>query len=425
MALKTLIRRFAGGPKPIEDALVVILPDAAAATAAATLIARLANGAHRLNVVPVAADRAVLAGLPSAPLIAPRVPWVPPLLPVRAVLAGLRARAIVVIGTVDGLAPPLSRLIAGARRRGLPVYLLAPATLARLVAGETVGPGLAAHTATAREAMPPEDAGFDAVARHLARSVGIERGEGALIDALAGRAQRALATPMLRRLGSGRVERIDTASALADRLGRPQTILCLGNGPTSADLRLAALPRDALFRVNHQWMAQGFLTNADMVFAGVKRSMRAAGRRPVGVATRRKERALLAARLLEFWHGPLSYTVVEDIAADIMPEVEGPLRPTTGAYMIAAAVALRPRRLIVAGMDLFSHPAGAYPNGMKAENAYTPSHDLETDAAFIRGCLAAYEGEIATLSPAFAELAGRVPAARFRLVEVGLCPTPA
>jgi len=103
----------------------------------------------------------------------------------------------------------------------------------------------------------------------------------------------------------------------------------------------------------------------------------------------------------------------------VIPRVEGPLRPTTGAYMIAVAVELRPARLIVAGMDMFSHPAGAYPAGGAAgeagANAYAPSHDRETDAAFIRACLSAHEGEIVTLSPAFAALARSVARPRFRL----------
>ena len=331
---------------------------------------------------------------------------------VRAALAGLRARSVVVIGEAGALPPSLAALVRGARRRGSPVYALEPEALR-----------LRALSDVANEAMPPAGADLDEISRHLARSVGVERGEGAGIEAVSQRLQNALSAPTIRRLAASRITRIDTIGALARRLGNPKTILCLGNGPTSADPALASLPRDALFRVNHQWMGAAFLTRPDVIFAGVKRSMRAAGRTPVGVATRRKERALLAARALEFWHGPLTYAVVEDIAVQILPPVEGPLRPTTGAYMIAAAVALRPERLVVAGMDLFSHPEGAYPGGSVESNAYTPSHDVETDMDFIRRTLTSFGGEILAFSPAFAELARSVPGARFRVIQPR--PSPA
>ncbi|MBK0400277.1 hypothetical protein H0I76_13845 [Limibaculum sp. M0105] len=420
MALKALLRRLADGPKPAEEALVVVLPDADAARAASGLLARLADGSHRLDVVAAVSRResaGALQPLSSLPRLQIRVPRLPTAVPVRAVLAGLRARAMVVVGAPEAFPRELARLVAGARRRGLPVYALPPDTLERLASGAEADGGFRPLSAVAAETMPAAGADFEAMVRHLARAVGIERGQGPLLDAASRRVQKTLATPPARRLLGRFVARIDTAEALSRRLGAPRTILCLGNGPTSAEPVLEQIAHDALFRVNHQWKSQGFLATPDMIFAGVKRSMRAAGRGPIGVATARKERALFAARLLEFWHGPFSYAVIEEIAAGVVPAIEGPLRPTTGAYMLAAAVALRPERIIVAGMDMFSHPAGAYPGGGPAENAYTPSHDLETDTAFIRGCLAAYEGEIATLSPAFAELALSVPAARFRLVE--------
>ena len=41
-------------------------------------------------------------------------------------------------------------------------------------------------------------------------------------------------------------------AALNDRLGRPTTILCLGNGPSSEDPRIPP-EHDCLFRVNWVW----------------------------------------------------------------------------------------------------------------------------------------------------------------------------
>src|SRR4029079_17608285 len=40
---------------------------------------------------------------------------------------------------------------------------------------------------------------------------------------------------------------------------------------------------------------------------------------------------------------------------------EGRDMPTNGARMIAAAAALQPKRLAIAGMDLYQHPGGRYP----------------------------------------------------------------
>ena len=58
------------------------------------------------------------------------------------------------------------------------------------------------------------------------------------------------------------------AQRLSERLGRPATILCLGNGPSSEDPRLAGIAHDALFRVNWRWLERGLLTQPDMVFVG-------------------------------------------------------------------------------------------------------------------------------------------------------------
>jgi len=259
--------------------------------------------------------------------------------------------------------------------------------------------------------------GVGEAAGRLIAAMGAERGQGRRLDAFAGRVARLL------RGSRGRLvpglARLPDLAALRRRLGAPETVMCLGNGPTCGDPRLAAMAHDALFRVNHQWMRRGFLAKPDLIFAGVKRSMRAAGGVPLCVATPAKERALIATRLLEPWHGRATYAVAEEVAAAVIPRIDGPRRPTTGAYMIAVAIALAPERLIVAGMDMFSHPDGAYPAGGEpggaVANAYAPSHDAETDAAFIRACLAAYGGEIVALSPAFAGLARSVPAPRFRL----------
>jgi len=421
---------LAGGPRPPEDSVLVLPGDVEDAAAAAPLVAALTGSGRRLCVV-VAVPRgcdagAVAAALPGALIRRPRVPAG---VPARVVLAALRARAVLTV--TGGRAPPadIARLARGARRRGIPAFALARADLSTMAAGGTgaMDPGGGAGLA------PPGARDLGATRDYLIAAMGVERGQGPFLDAAGGHVARLLRGPAGRFVPG--LRRVPDLAALRHRLGAPATIMCLGNGPTGADPALAGMAHDALFRVNHQWMRRGVLARPDLIFPGVKRSMRAAGRVPVCVATAAKERALIATRLTEPWHGPATYAVAEEVAAGIVPPVPGPLRPTTGAWMIAVAVALRPRRLVVAGMDMFSHPAGAYPGddtGAQAgaetgANAYAPSHDFDTDAAFIRACLAAHAGEIVTLSPAFAELAGSVAAPRFRLIraDAGRAAPPA
>src|SRR3546814_17637294 len=68
--------------------------------------------------------------------------------------------------------------------------------------------------------------------------------------------------------------------------------------------------------------------------------------------------------------------------------------------MLAAAVALQPRHLVVAGVDLFNHPAGAYPGDAVTPNAYTAAHAPGTELALILEALRLYEGDLTILSPA-------------------------
>ena len=51
--------------------------------------------------------------------------------------------------------------------------------------------------------------------------------------------------------------------------------------------------------------------------------------------------------------------------------------------MIATAVALQPRRLIIAGIDMFSDPSGAYPGDDSTPNAYVLVHDADLERRFI------------------------------------------
>src|SRR3546814_12548157 len=71
--------------------------------------------------------------------------------------------------------------------------------------------------------------------------------------------------------------------------------------------------------------------------------------------------------------------------------------------MLATAVALQPRHLVVAGVALFNHPAGAYPGDAVTPNAYTAAHDPGTELALPLEALSLSTGELTIPSPALRE----------------------
>jgi hypothetical protein len=71
--------------------------------------------------------------------------------------------------------------------------------------------------------------------------------------------------------------------------------------------------------------------------------------------------------------------------------------------MLATAVALQPDRLVIAGIDLFSHPDGAYPGDTATPNAYSPGHEPDSEALLLMEALGRYRGELVILSEALAE----------------------
>ncbi len=70
--------------------------------------------------------------------------------------------------------------------------------------------------------------------------------------------------------------------------------------------------------------------------------------------------------------GATEFFNVNDLTDSIRRFDWGHLRPTNGASMLAAAVALAPQRLVIAGIDLFQHPDGSYPWAGSGPNAYSP-----------------------------------------------------
>ena len=68
---------------------------------------------------------------------------------------------------------------------------------------------------------------------------------------------------LLRAAGS---RELPTLVALRQALGSPETILCLGNGPTSESPAASAYAGATLFRVNWTWRERGVMARPDAVF---------------------------------------------------------------------------------------------------------------------------------------------------------------
>jgi hypothetical protein len=178
---------------------------------------------------------------------------------------------------------------------------------------------------------------------------------------------------------------------LRQRLADPATILCLGNGPSSED---PSIPRDCdcLFRVNWIWHDRDFLTKPDLVFTGDPDTPPSGSRAIVGFPTETE-----AQLILKGYAAPADWFVVPNLLHKGTAHRDV---PTNGALMIAVAVALAPRRLVISGIDLYLHPQGKYPGATGDFNNYDAIHSRETDVAYMRDALSRYRGELAVLSDA-------------------------
>jgi hypothetical protein len=151
---------------------------------------------------------------------------------------------------------------------------------------------------------------------------------------------------------------------------------------------------DALFRVNHSWLSRGLFTRPDVVFTGGRPTMRAVSGAIFGVQGADVETRLALVRGLNPVFGRTEFFVANDVAPALRRFDWKHLRPTNGATMLATAVALAPERLIVAGIDLFQHPAGSYPGDSATANAYSPGHTRESELEFLLQLFAQYRGEL-------------------------------
>lgn len=187
--------------------------------------------------------------------------------------------------------------------------------------------------------------------------------------------------------------RIDSWEEMQRVLQYPRSILCLGNGPTSEDPLLEDVPHDCLMRVNWRWRERGFLVHPRIVFVGDPATVTKVPNAVFGFWNTDLERGMLLRHLIT--RGPvlMTYLTMERIAAVIRDQT-WPARPSNGALMIAAAVALQPERLTIAGVDLYLHPDGRYPGDALGNNQYAAVHTRDTDLAIIRSSLAQYRGEL-------------------------------
>ena len=204
---------------------------------------------------------------------------------------------------------------------------------------------------------------------------------------------KGLESPFWRRLIARRAKPLDSIDEFRQALDGPQSILCLGNGPSCEDPALEQHAYDSLFRVNYRWRSRGKFTRADVVFTGQKRTLFSVHPRIFAFQTRRAEVQLVTHQIFNPLCRRMSYVTLERLGI-LEGENWDLIRPTNGATMIAAAVALKPRKLIIGGIDLFENPAGAYPGDTATPNAYVAVHDAQAELKFVLETLQRFKGEL-------------------------------
>jgi hypothetical protein len=267
-------------------------------------------------------------------------------------------------------------LLAGLKRRAVPVVLVGP--------GRPKGADRYIDDRTA--SSEPAARIVDAISPFLARHAALARSRRP-------RPWHRLERLLLRWLSPWRIRRLENLAGLRAALGEPQHILCLGNGPSSEDEALSAMRCDSLFRVNDRWLERGFLARPHVVFTGSRKTLVRVRDTIFAFSSIEIETMLLRKWLPHALLRRLSYFTPE--RAGLLPPARAEaFEPTNGAIMLATAVALAPRSLTVAGIDLFSDPRGAYPGADRTPNAYAAAHHPDSELRIILEILESYRGEL-------------------------------
>jgi hypothetical protein len=194
--------------------------------------------------------------------------------------------------------------------------------------------------------------------------------------------------------------RIESWDELHLRLDCPESILCLGNGPSSEDPAVLDVKYDCLMRVNHRWINRGVLVEPDMVFVGSISTTLKVPPCVFGFKNIARETTILVRHLLIGLRlNQLEHFTLERVPSNVIKPYGRSAYPTNGAIMIATAAALKPEKIVIAGIDLFNDPRGRYPGDVIAENEYLAGHDRDLDIAVIAHALANFDGELVILSP--------------------------
>ena len=370
-------------PLPPNRSIVCFVSDGEAARRLRPLLDGLLRTHERLTIfiVPARAECGDRALYPEpVRFIAAPWPWRPAAL---IFLLTTRARLVIATGAVGNI--PAS-IRAQAHAMGIPAAVFA----AGAPAGSTPA------------GAPPVDAWLSAgaeageLAGLLARRPPLRRPLQSLV-------QRGLDHPWWSRLLGLRARRIATLDELRAALGKPDTILCLGNGPSSEHPALAAHAYDALFRVNHRWLERGLYCDAGLVFTGQKRTLFTVKNSMFAFQTRRAEAQLVTHQVFNPLCSRMRFVTLQNL--NVLPGLDWDgIRPTNGATMLATAVALKPRRIVIAGIDLFADPAGSYPGDAATPNAYVPVHERSLERDFILEVLEKFDGELVIIGQALADL---------------------
>lgn len=145
---------------------------------------------------------------------------------------------------------------------------------------------------------------------------------------------------------------ITSLDALQTALNSPKTILCLSSGSSSnEDVVVAATETaDVIFRIKHQWLKEGRICRAGIVFSGTVESV---WHVPNAILLSQNATTSYRVAWSALLHGRrIRYDIVETLAPSFHTRGKSGAGMTNGAAMLALAVTIKPQQLLIAGIDL-------------------------------------------------------------------------